>query len=278
MKPFLRCCIAALVLLLPGVAGAAYNCSISSGGFSTAYSPTAGTTNITSTSFTITCTRALSDATTMSWSASANNGLYSNGTNNRASFGGSFIRYDVFKDAACATQWKGPSTFTGTLNFGGSTSASVTVSYWGCVTAGQTGLPAGTYTDTVTATLNYGPNPQLTATTTFPVSIATPATCSLTNAPGNIVFNYIALKAAVNASTTFGVTCTSYLPYTMALDATTGTIVGINYTLALSAASASGSGSLQTYSINGATAAGQPGTCGTGACSGTQARVLTITY
>lgn len=277
MKTFLRAWLLACALLAPGLASAAYSCTISSGGFSSIYVATSPTTTIVQSSFTITCTRALSDATTMSYSVAADNGAHSQGTHNRAAFGASVIAYDLFKDAACGTQWRGPQTISGTLNFSGSTSASVTVQYWGCLTASQTGLPAGTYTDSVTMTLTYG-NLNSTATGAFGVSIVTNAVCNLTTAPGNVVFTYVAFGPIANASTTFGVTCTSTLPYTMALDATSGTVLGLSYTLALSAASGTGSGALQTYSINGSIAAGQPGTCATGSCAASQPRTLTITY
>ena len=276
MKNLLRLCLAAALALLPALASAAYGCSVSSGGISAAYSPTAATTTIVQTSFTITCTRALSDATTMSYAVAADNGAHAQGTHNRAAFGSSFLAYDVFKDSACASQWRGTQTITGTLNFSGSTSASVTVPFWGCITASQN-VPAGTYTDSVTMTLTYGPS-NSTATGSFAVSISTPAVCNLTTAPGNIVFNYTGFGATVNASTTYGVTCSSFLPYTMALDATSGTILGVNYTLALSAASGTGTGLAQAYSINGNVAAGQAGTCATGSCTASQARTLTITY
>jgi len=92
------------------------------------------------------------------------------------------------------------------------------------------------------------------------------------------VFNYVAFGATVNASTSFGVTCTNSLPYTMALDATSGTVLGLSYTLALAASSGTGTGTLQTYAINGSIAAGQPGTCAAGSCAASQPRTLTITY
>ncbi|HET9469705.1 MAG TPA: spore coat protein U domain-containing protein [Usitatibacter sp.] len=277
MKTFLRGWLLALALLVPGLASAAYSCTISSGGFSSIYVATSPTTTIVQTSFTITCTRALSDATTMSYSVAADNGAHAQGTHNRAALGASLISYDLFKDSACGTQWRGPQTISGTLNFSGSTSASVTTQFWGCITASQTGLPAGTYTDSVNLTLTYG-NLNSTATTAFGVSIITNAVCNLTTAPGNVVFTYVAFGPVANASTSFGVTCTSTLPYTMALDATSGTVLGLNYTLALSAASGTGTGALQTYSINGSIAAGQPGTCATGSCAASQPRTLTITY
>ncbi|HUI99847.1 MAG TPA: spore coat protein U domain-containing protein [Usitatibacter sp.] len=270
----------AAALLLPQLALAAYNCTVSSPGISAAYDPTSPSTQIVQTSFTITCTRALTDANTMNWANAANNGLHPTGGNrNRAQFGASRISYDTYRDSACANQWRSGTAndINSTLSFGGSTTASTTVSFWGCIPAGQTGLPAGTYTDTVTMTLTYGPLNSI-STGTFPVSIATPAQCSLSKAPGNVVFNYVAFAGAANASTTYGVTCTSFLAYTMALDATSGTILGVNYTLALSASSATGSGVQQSYTINGNIAAGQAGTCATSTCTASQARVLTITY
>ena len=64
----------------------------------------------------------------------------------------------------------------------------------------------------------------------------------------------------------------------MSLDATSGTLIGLNYTLALSTPSSVGTGSQQTHSITGNMAAGQAGNCATGTCSASQARTLTIPY
>jgi spore coat protein U-like protein len=269
---------ALLAMLAPAAARAAYNCSISSPGFSAAYDPTSFTTNVTQTQLTITCTRSLSDASTMSYTVRANNGLYPRGGNrNRAAFGRARIGYDLYSDAACGAQWGGNAVLTGTLDFGGSLSATDTVNYWGCIPARQTGLRAGTYTDIVAMMLTYGPFSSL-ATGTLGVNILTPATCRLTTAPGNIVFNYIAFGPVVNASTSFGVTCTNFLPYSFALDATSGAVLGLNYTLSLPTSAATGTGTQQTFAIDGTMAAGQAGTCGAGTCTASQARVLTLTY
>ena len=279
MRTILRLVLLAAAAVLPPMAQAAYNCSVSSPAFNAAYDPTNPSTNVTSTSFTITCTRALSDANTMNWTNAANNGLHSaGGGRNRAVFGTSRISYDIYHDSACGTQWRGGgSAFTGTLNFGGSTSASLTVTYYACIPAAQTGLPAGTYTDTVTMTLTYGPFNSV-STGTFGVAIATPATCNLSTPPGNVVFNYTGFGAAANASTGYGVTCTNFLPYTMALDATSGTLLGLNYTIGLSSAGATGTGFEQSYTVSGNIAAGQAGTCAAGTCSASQARTLTVSY
>ena len=63
----------------------------------------------------------------------------------------------------------------------------------------------------------------------------------------------------------------------MALDATSGTLLGLSYSLALSA-SGSGTGATQSYNINGSMAANQASTCGTGVCTGSQTRTLTFTW
>jgi spore coat protein U-like protein len=285
MKRALWRSAALLALLLPMAgAHAAITCSVSSSGFATAYSPTSGTTNVTQSSFTVSCTRgAAGDPTSVAYAVAANNGLNALGINNRAASGASSIRYDLYVDSGCGTQWKGNSALPvggGTIAFAGTGTVTKTTAYWGCVGAGQTGLAAGNYTDTVVMTLSYGPNPQSTATSTLPVSIATPANCGLTQAPSpsTMVFNYIAFGTAAAASATYGVTCTNYLPYTMALDAAGGTLLGLNYTLALSATASTGSGSQQTFTITGNMAAGQAGTCATGTCTATQTRTLTISY
>lgn len=277
MRAAIRCVLLLCALLGCAAAQAAYNCAISSGGVMAAYSPTAAGNTVVQTSFTITCTRALSDGATMSYSVAADNGTHAQGTHNRAAFGSSLLSYDLYKDSACGTQWRGPQSIPGSLAFGGSTAASTTVAFYGCIPAGQN-VAAGTYTDSVGMTLTYGSSPQSTATGTIGVSISTPASCSLTAAPGDVVMNYSSFGAAANGSTTFGVTCSTYLPYTMALDAAGGTVLGLNYTVALSAASATGSGAQQSYTITGNIAPGQSGTCASGTCSASDPRVLTITY
>jgi spore coat protein U-like protein len=272
---------AALLFFFCAQAHAMYSCSVSSSGFSQAYDPTLAANTVVPTSFTINCTRATGDTATMNYSLAANNGLSPKGINNQASFGANLLRYDIYQDSLCGTQWKGNNTFSGSLNFGGNTSASVTGSYWGCILSGQTGAPAGTYTDTVTMTLSYGPNPQSTATSTFPVNIATPSQCNISTPPGTVAFGtYVAYQSTTLQATpsTFGVTCTNYLPYTLALDVSTGVIAGVTYNLALSAASGTGVGVQQLLSITGTMAPGQAGICSTGTCSGANSHTLTITY
>jgi len=78
-------------------------------------------------------------------------------------------------------------------------------------------------------------------TGTFPVSITVPASCSFTQQPGDIVFNYTSFSPTVVLSnTSFQATCTNLLSYTIALDTTAGMVTGLNYTLALNTAASSG--------------------------------------
>jgi spore coat protein U-like protein len=286
--------LAAAVMLSAAVwAQAAITCRISqpSPGFSAAYVPSATGFNITQTSFTVSCQRgAAGDGTTVNYSVAADNGLNPTGQNNRAAFGANLIRYDVYKDSACSSQWRGgASAFTGlsmTLGAVG-VATSVQTAYWGCVVALQAGLPTGTYTDTVTMTLSAAGTTIVGAPFTFPVSIFTPSVCTipLGSAPGNVVFAYTAFGSAQTASTTFGTNCTNLLPYTMALDATSGVVSGLNYTLAIrnstdtaNVSGSTGTGFLQNYIIKGTMPAGQAGTCTSGSCPGSDPRTLTITY
>jgi len=277
MKTITRSIAALALLLASAAAHAAITCNISSGGFATAYDPASAIANVSQTFFTVTCTKgAAGDPSSVAYSVTVNNGLYALGVNNRAAFGTNRIRYDVFTNAGCSTTWKGGTAISGTVSTPSVGTFTATSSYFGCVAAGISAA-AGTYTDSVTMTMSYG-SPTATATGSFGVSISTPSTCSISSPPGNVVFNYVAFGPAINPSSTFGVTCTLSLPYTMALDATSGTIVGLSYTLALSTASSTGTGAQQTHSVNGSMAAGQPGICALGTCSGTQARSITITY
>ena len=278
--------LVALSLLGTG-ASAAITCSVASSGFSTAYNPTLPGSTITQSSSTVTCNRALgTDPTSVSYTISVDNGQNALGINNRAVRSGAYIRYDVYLDSACGTQWKGASTIGGSIAFTTTGPVSKVHNYWGCVGAGQTGLAAGTYSDLVTMTLSYGPNPQSTYLASFPVNIATPSTCGVSPTPGTVAFGtYVAFGPALAGTTSFGATCTNYLPYTVAIAPTSGTIAGLSYTLLLNLSgltgttlSVTGNGVQQNFTIDGTMAAGQAGTCATGTCSGTVAHTLTLTY
>jgi hypothetical protein len=113
----------------------------------------------------------------------------------------------------------------------------------------------------------------------FNVTVNLTSSCALTAAPTDVAFTYTSFGGAATATPSdFKVKCTNLRPYTMALDATTGTVIGLNYTIALSAAGGTGTGLDQSYQITGTMAGGQSGNCAAASCTGTDVRTLTITY
>ena len=287
MKRFFgRALMAAALLASMAGAEAAITCtSITSTGFSTAFTGTVPPTSITPAFFTVTCNRNLAgDPTTVTYSVGANNGLAPQGQGNQAQLGVNRLRYDAYKDSGCGTTWKaaGGNRITDTMTLSGLVATQKNTSYWGCITTTQV-LAAGTYTDTVTMNLTY---PGGSLSNTHPVNIATPATCAFA-APATLSFTYTAFGPAKTASVSYNPTCTIYLPYSMALDATVSVVNGLQYNLALNTTNSGGSsplastgtGAAQTFYVNGTMPASQAGTCATASCSGaTSTRTLTITY
>jgi spore coat protein U-like protein len=275
----------ALATAMPG-AWAAYTCSVAVSAISTVYSPTVPTENISTGTVTVSCTRAMADPATLNYSVRANNGLQPAGATNRAQLGASTNRYsyELYRITPYinANRWQNTAALqmTGSINFGASLSGSDTKVFDLRVPGSQPVRPAGTYTDTVTATLRNAGTGAILATGTLSVSVITTNSCEIETAPSAMAFAYTSFQASpASASTSFSVRCTTALPYTMALDATSSTLLGLTYTLALSAASGTGTGVVQNYTISGDIAAGQAGTCGAlGSCAGSQTRTLTITY
>lgn len=274
---------ALVALALAAPAHAAVSCSVSVTSISVNYDPTLSTDTVSTSSYTISCTRLASDANTFSWQLGANNGLQPSGQSNQVVLNGKYYAYELYRTPPYtnSNRWMDSNSgnrITGTLNFGTQLTATQTGSFDLRLAALQAVQPAGTYTDTVTATLRNSSGTQMTQTT-FNVSVITTPTCTLTSPPGNVNLVYTSFQAgAASASTTFGVKCTTNLAYTMTLDASAGTLVGLSYALALSQGSGTGTGVAQTYSITGSIAGGQGGTCATAVCSATAIRTLTISY
>ena len=274
-------------------------CSVSSPGFSAGYVPANLTTSITSSTFSVTCSRDNSGGppnANVQYDVSVDNGINALGTQNRAALGASFLNYHLATDPACATPWKGATaipTPVAQFTLAKNSVVTNTYTYYGCILPGQLVLPPeGIYTDTVTMTFTPG---RATGASSFvggplPVNIVAPATCNVTTPPSNINFTYSAFSATpVLSNAPFGVRCTTSLAYTISLDASVGVVTGLNYTLGLDTVANTagfnplanvGTGVPQTLFINGSMAAGQPGTCASSTvpCTGTQVRTLTITY
>jgi len=257
-------------------AGAAYSCTLSITAISTVYSPTVPAPNDSTGSYTITCTRLMSDPANMGYWLFANNGMNPGGGGNRVALGGNFYNYEIYTNPTFTTAW---GLIAGTLNFGAALSANFTGPFFLRVPGSQPVVPAGTYMDTVNATLLRSAFP-FTVLDTSPlvVSVITTNSCQISVPPGNVSFTYTSFQAAPSAAiSAYGVRCTTGFPYNMALDATSGTLLGLNYTLSVPAGS-TGTGLTQSHTINGSIAAGQAGTCATGVCSGSQIRTLTISW
>ena len=280
MKAFL-----ALPLFVATLAAqAAVTCGVSLTSVSTMFDPTATGNTAATGSFTVSCTRLSGDPSTFSWSLGADNGQQPSGQLNRAVLSGAYYTYDLYKGTpySGANRWRDNNAgarISGTVNFGSQLTGTASGSFDVMLTGPQTVQAAGTYTDLVTATLRDASNSAVLSQSTFSVLVITSPSCTLGTPPGSINFAYTSFQvSAASASTNFAVTCTTGVPYTMSLDASSGTLLGLPYTLALSQASGSGSGSAQTYSISGSIVGGLPGICSTATCSASDIRTLTITY
>jgi spore coat protein U-like protein len=265
------------ILGLAQSAHAVISCNISSPGFFAVYDSTVALPTDSTSSVTINCSRALADAASQAYTLSADNGLNPTGQTNRSILS-TFIKYDEYQDAAYSLQWgsapPAKNAFSGTINFGSGTTASVTIPFYNRIPAAQAAA-AGNYTDIVTMTLVYG---IATALATHTVLISTIPQCQISTPPGNIVFAYTAFQpAAALASTTFAARCTTALPYSMSLDADTP-MLNLTYSLVLPITTGTGTGLPQTYTISGTIPASQPGTCAAATCTATAARNLTITF
>ena len=269
------------VLLVANTAQAAITCNLTSSGFTTTYPTGSLVQVVVPASYTISCTRgSLGDPSSTTYTVNADNGLDPNVNQNRSQFGAFRLRYDLFRSSACTGAWRPGGGFRlpnpdGTITMSGLTTTTVTVNYWACIPAGIT-RPAGTYTDSVIMTPTYSAG-VIGSTSTFPVTIITPPTCSITSGPGTITLNYTAFGGAVSANTNMDVTCSSTLPYTMAVSPATAVLTGILYGLTLPGSS-TGTGVAQTHTITGTAVAGQAGTCSGGPCTATQSTTVTITY
>lgn len=277
----MHCLAASTMLLSANAAKAAISCTISSPGFTAGYT-SAGAQVVAQSSYSITCTRGVNatDPTTTAYSVKVNNGLTPQGQNNQAISGANLLKYDAYTNSTCSAAWKGNTTIpsiAGTITMVGLTPTTVTQNFWGCIASGLTPV-AGTYTDTVIMTPTYSTG-VVGGVGTFPVTVITPATCTIASIP-NITLAYGSAfrNTAVTATTLAPVTCSNNLPYTMAVSPTSGVSAGINYSLSLPA-SGTGTGSQQNITITATAPAGQAGTCAAASCVGAaQPHTLTVTY
>jgi spore coat protein U-like protein len=293
--------LAACCLVTAGEAAAAVACSVSSSGVSVAYFDTGSSLPARMTgSVTVNCTRSdlARDPATLYVALGAASGNTNSAISRARLVGGTTqdtMDYWLHPDATESLVWSekggsGSARLTTTLNVGSGATASQTIPYYARVPPasmqGRT-LVKGLYQDTQTLTLyqsttstaDAAKSNQATLTTSLAVQVTVPENCLLSSPPGNLAFTYTSFQASpAMASTSFAVTCVSNTPYTLTLDATTGTLAGLVYSLALSTASQTGTGLPQQATISGTIAAGQSGICSGTSCTDSAVRTLTVTY
>lgn len=281
---------AAAAVMCSFSAHAVYSCSSTTPDLNITY--VQGTVQDLVGSISITCTRAVTDSASPTYQV----GMTGIGGGVRqliwqGSPGAATLNHAIYLDSARTTLWNNGgnkvSEVQYPMSFGTNLVTTVVMPFYLRVPS-QTGKPGGTYIGApFNVTLNFtGPgSPPSVSIGTINIAAVINPTCTITTSPGNIVINYASFGAAQTTSTTFASTCTNKTPYTMALDATSGTLLGLNYTLAIQNAAgtasvigAVGTGAAQAFSIKATVAAGQSGACNAATCTASQPRTLTITY
>jgi spore coat protein U-like protein len=286
-----RALVLALVLLLSALWSGAvqagpFSCAIASvSGISLSYNPNASNALVGSGTVTVNCSKTGGNTATRHLEVGAGTGLNATGGQNRAANGSSLLTYALRRDAALTAAWGDTAGSRLAATTTSVNSTTVTLNWWFTAAAGQT-VATGTYLDTVTLRLYQSdtPNPSLTdpspTTATLSIALTVTGQCSLSSPPGAVQFSYTSFQTTpATATSGFAVTCTNGTPYTVALDATSGTLLGLSYQLALSTTGTRvGNGVAQPMSITGSMPAGQSGVCAAATCSASQARTLTVSY
>jgi spore coat protein U-like protein len=161
-KGALATTLAAVCLPAPAIAGTASgslatsatvtaNCTVSTSALAFGNVDSTSASNVDATGgLSITCTNG------SAWTASAGVGAGSGASyaNRRMTAGSDLLNYNIYTSAARTTVWGDGTASTGTIGGTGSGSAqSVTV--YGRIAGGQTGVPVGSYADTVAVTISY---------------------------------------------------------------------------------------------------------------------------
>jgi Spore Coat Protein U domain len=273
---------------------AAVSCNVTVTPVNVVFSPTVTGNNVTVGSYTVNCNRTLVSDANLNFDLAVNNGLQPNGAQNRVQLAASANRYnyELYRNTTFtnANRWQAANAlrFTGTAVFTGASlsAAPVTAPFYVVLVGPQTVRPAGIYTDTATATLRIDGSATVLDSTTFNVQVTTNNSCQFSTTPSPVSLNYVAFQnTASTGSSNFAARCTTALPYSIALDVTSSTLLGLNYTLAISPTGSPagsfnyvGTGLAQNYTVNVNIPASQAGTCPTGNCTSFQQRTLTISY
>ena len=281
-------------LLAPASAGAAVSsCSIANA--SITFGPYDSVTKAQVDSvgtFTLTCSgTGNKDTVTVELSGGNSNSCT---TPRRMLRGSNILYYQLYDDSTRSTAWcSGSAAISVPVSL--KTSTTYQVSIYGRVFATQTPTAAGTYSDSLTATVRKGGT--IYGTTPVAVSGSVSATCAVSS--GNLAFGTYSAASASTSTANLSINCSNTTPYTIALsgglnaDASSRRLAsGTNYlpyllyrdsgrtllwgngTMFGSTVSGTGTGSAQTVPVYGRIAAGQY--VRPGAYSDTV--VVTVTY
>jgi hypothetical protein len=210
--------------------------------------------------------------------------------------GGSSLNYEISHGGPTTGTW----TDTGnvnqnsntngavqdSINFKGGSTVVSTYTFYFNVPAFQFPVrPPGVYVDSVPITVRLNDQSGAIITTgSLSVHISILKSCRFSTPPAAIAVNYVAFSPQpVTGSANFGVTCTQSTPYQLSLSPTRSVVPNVDLAYGLSltspAGNITGTATEQTYTVNISVDAGQPGTCSTSTCSGTDTTpVLTISY
>lgn len=257
-------------------------------------------------SLSVSCSRALSDASTLTYRVTASDGLNPQGNNRRARSGATsnFIGYRLIRatslgaaaNCAAGSNWAdtGSSFITGTLDFGTGIGASQAWEY--CTNANSAALlPAGLYTDSVLLTLRY-PNTGAGQLVTAPLDLqfGVQTACLLDQPIASLSIHYTSMQVAPSTvSTPVLIRCSQDTPWTVGLLNTAAPaatpvgllsgqqLLGLNYSLEVTPAAGTGqgnTGSGQALNLELRVPGGQSGTCATGNCNASAVHTLVLSF
>lgn len=295
----LRCLAGAALAVSGHSTWAAYSCDVSATSVGVIYTAANVDTNG---SVVLTCTRAGTDANTLTYRIKADDGSNAQAAApyRRAERGtsGNFLNYILRRGTAAGgaatcgntSTWRAPATgttnvITGTLAFGAALTASVTWGYCIRVRGTAGGNPAaptaGVYTDAFNVFAQYPNNNGGALTSSVPVgyTVGVNNQCVFNTFPSAMVFNYTSFTGTPQSVVrTFELRCSNALPWSVAVSPASTTLLGLNYTMGISPASGTGNGADQVITLTGNLPANQAGTCSGATCAGTQAHTVSITY
>jgi len=281
MSRWMERLLACALLSLAAPLAMAYKCTLSVTDILVIYDPTFASQNVTAGTYTIGCDLEPGDTSPMGFRLTVSNGLNFGGGSNRVlRVGTQRYSYETYQDAGGTALWGlTPGTrINGSLNFV-TTTATTSSPFYIILPGSQAVQPAGNYSDTLQVSLTTSTGVPLVTNLPVNVTVRTDNWCQIQVTPGPVAFTYTSFQVgAAAASSGYGIRCTTALPYTMALDATSGSLLGLTYNLALSNASSVGTGLTQNFSINGTIAGGQAGTCASASCTGNQTRTLLLSW